>query len=116
MTMFWKFCLSAILAPVLAVPPFQVPLQSPANNQQYTAIQEHTDKKRPLYGRFLHVTGVLVLTKILSLFTNKNQIFIQTVSTKCIRPQPKMMHVIEGRDQPGSMAQSPAIVTVRLSW
>lgn len=57
MARFWSFYLFSLLAPVLAAPPAQVPFREPPTNDAGAGIVEDTAKKRPLHGRFLHITG-----------------------------------------------------------
>lgn len=57
MGVLWSFWVCAVVAQALAVPPPQVPLRLDGNVAQDVVVQGHTEKKRPLHGKFLHITG-----------------------------------------------------------
>ena len=49
------FCLAAVLGGAGAAPPAQIPLRGEERSEAGGGLA--AQRKRPLYGRFLHVTG-----------------------------------------------------------
>jgi hypothetical protein len=53
----WCFFCVSFLAGALAAPPAQLPLGHGQEVLQPVEVLEKTEKKRPLHGRFLQITG-----------------------------------------------------------